>query len=159
MEGYNYGLPPARCIVAARSALDSPPLGTEEAQKRKRGANVRELADLPPERLIGRHRLGFHLDSKTKVHRCDWPFCTVHIERAADKEAKKDKRRRAPSPSPLMGTRGNSPVPPSPSDPKDRARTTLYCKDCWESTGTRQINLHAECWNLWHGLEECQPCE
>eukprot|EP00966_Prymnesium_polylepis_P017005 392370-Prymnesium_polylepis.2 len=44
MEGYNYGLPPARCIVPARSALDSPPMGTQESQKRKRGLNQGEGA-------------------------------------------------------------------------------------------------------------------
>jgi hypothetical protein len=34
-----------------------------------------------------------------------------------------------------------------------------FRKDCYDPTGSRQINFNANCWNAWHGLESDEVCE
>ena len=52
-----------------------------------------------------------------------WPFCNVKSNRGQSGETK--------------DVRSNH----------VNTRTQLYCKDCMEKGGRRQVNLHPECWN------------
>lgn len=43
------------------------------------------------------------------------------------------------------------------SESKGKAgRTPICCLDCFDPSNTRNVHLHPDCWNLWHGL--CGSC-
>lgn len=133
-------------VVPRSSArpLSRPPPSRKRA--RKYGSDQDEW---PASRLVGKHELGSHGSCKV-AHFCDLPTCVLMRP-----------KHRMPSPPPRRGRgrgRGGaetpSPVPYVTVDGSGgnfRARTTLYCKECKDASGVRNLNFHPECWNIWHG--------
>ena len=38
-------------------------------------------------------------------------------------------------------------------------RCKYYCKTCKDPSGVRFLNFHVDCFNRWHGDEECLQCQ
>ena len=65
------------------------------------------------------------------------------------KNAKRPAAARDPSPVPSDDSQA--------SESKGKAgRTPICCLDCFDPSNTRNVHLHPDCWNLWHGL--CGSC-
>ena len=170
------GKRPARATNAASASGAS-----ADPPKRIRGTTFSRQADgdvaWPPSRLVGKHRLGWH-ETGTKNTHCDYPLCN-EVEktctRAPSSSADASTPRRAAMPPPYPrsrapgsatsadSSRARTPSP-APSDTSSTCSTAsmrgsvakMFCRDCYDASNSRPMSLHAECWNLWHGL--CDAC-
>lgn len=110
------------------------------------------------------HRLGWHGTGSRNTY-CDYPLCNS-VEKTCTRAAVSpaDAANMPPPPPRFSGassTAGSSRAPsPAPSDASSACSTAstrgaiakTFCMDCYDPSGTRPMNLHAECWCLWHGL-------
>jgi hypothetical protein len=131
----------------------------------------------PSYRLVGKHRVGWHADSKSQ-HFCDYPGCDlVHTSyvakqpkaapaagggRGKGKGSGGRGKGKASAPASGIGRRDDDDDAVSEAGSvgstgsQGRSRTKLYCLDCYDANNNRPMNFHADCWNRWHGL--CPPC-
>ena len=65
-------------------------------------------------------------------------------------------------PTLLTQGKGTAARDPSPAGSDDSSssqkasRSKIFCFDCYDPSGSRCMNFHADCWNRWHGL--CGEC-
>ena len=111
----------------------------------------------PARRLSGRHAIGTHsLDQQSNL--CDYPQCHLRPEPPGTSEKEKD------TPKKLFGSaqtsRASSDTGSEMGSEKGRGvRCKYYCKTCKDPSGVRFLNFHVDCFNRWHGDEECLQCQ
>ena len=126
----------------------------------------------PPMRLNGRHPIGWH-ESGSRNTLCDYPCCN-DLKKASERKPAGESGTSTPKPgsmppppprgkkTPSAGGSDRAPSP-APSDASSNASTAstrggatkMFCKTCYDASNSRPMNFHAECWNAWHGLDEC----
>ena len=163
----------------------------EEATKRVRGAKYSPAPDgevpWPPSRLNFQHRPASHPPGSNNTF-CDYPLCFERARKDAVAGLKSLQAaggvaspRSAAMPPPPPRTQGRdtgsssatgraSPAPSNASSTSTTASgrnpaTKMFCKDCYDPTGSRPMNFHPECWCAWHGLNDddamdvCPPAD
>ena len=89
----------------------------------------------PASRLCGPHCIGRHLPYE-RNNFCDYPQCHLKNE---EEDAIPDTASDAGSECSNASVRG--------------AQTKMYCENCFDPSGTRNLNFCEDCWNRWHGLK------
>ena len=163
---------PARAGDEAASSSAPQQSSKKRIRAQRYSLNPKGETPWPSDRLVGKHPLGRH-PKGTKNMTCDLPGCCV-----GGSEAKAAKPAAAKSKAPVTpihlsarpnlssrgrgaGSSGQAPRDPSPASSEDSVRSNsgqvqMFCQCCYDPSGSRPMNFHFECYNIWHGL--CDDC-